>query len=304
MKKIDKEYINGKKPTRQQRKLRTIYGFVVLVGLTLIVTMSAFSPTVSADSGIPGEEIAAQETLGATMLVIGILLGVVILIATKGEPLDSGMSTGVSIVSVLLIAAPAIMGVAVAVSGPSVDVAFCDKPENATNPVCVDKIPLKWTVLIEADLDVAGATYPAAPMTICDTAIGGTTGEWVAADNGNVENDQMMVTTGVHQDTDIDDTNALWQEPNCVFIETSRVQLTQGPYASGGALETQFYYARIDSISLTRLPNDNATVTQSVFYEDTEGRHHIGYQFEDGSWNEACPEYRGMALPTTGCAPI
>ena len=222
----------------------------------------------------------------------------------SGGPFESNVNIPISIGVVILLVVPITLGIAVAMSEPVVDIPFCDRPENKDNPICVDPIKIKWTVFLEADLDVDGSTYPAAPMTILDTAVGGTTSEWTAADGGNMENDDRMATTGYHIDTDLADTEALWAEPNGVFIEIQRIQLTQGPYASGGALENQFYYAKIDSISLTRLPTDNATVQHTVFYMDTEGQHHIGYQTEAGAWIEACPEYRGTELPTTGCGAI
>lgn len=308
MKPINKEHLEGRKLTRTERKLTSVFGFVALVGLMLALGTTAFSSTaMAAHTNIPVEEIALGEAIGTTMFFIGIVLAIILLVFSRRPKADiagSGLGMVAILVTALLLILPIIWGIAVAISGPVIGVAFCDKPENALDPVCVPREPLKWTVVMEADLDAAGATYPAAPMTVCDTAIGGTSGEWVAADGGNVKNADRIVTTRVHIDTDLADTDPLWMEPNCIFIEIQRIQLTEGPKASSGAIETQFYFARIDSISVTRLPTDNATVTKAVFHEDTDGRHHLGYQFEDGSWNEACPEFRGQDLPRTGCGAI
>lgn len=295
-------------PTRTQRAISKFAGILVLVGLLTIFSTMAFSSTAVAQADIPVPEMALGESLGTTLFFIGIVLLIILAVLSKSKKppaFNTGLGLLVVIITALLLLLPIIWGIAAAFVGPPTVEGFCDKPENALDPVCAPRSPLKWTVTLETDLDVAPATYPASPLTVCNTAIGGTTGAWVAGDRANIQNNNFIATTGVHIDTDLADSDPLWMEPNCIFIEMQRIQLTAGPTSSeGGALVTQFYFARIDSISVTRLPTDNATVEKSVFFEDTQGRHHIGYQFEDGSWNEACPEFRGQNLPRTGCGAI
>lgn len=296
-------------PTSKQRIYSKIAGIFVMVGLLMMFATTAFSSTaMAAHTNIPVEEIALGEAVGTTMFFIGIILAIILLVLSRRPKADiagSGLGMVAILVTALLLILPIIWGIAVAISGPIPVEGFCDKPENALDPVCAPRSPLKWSVTLETDLDVAPATYPASPLTVCNTAIGGTTGAWVAGDRANIQNNNFIATTGVHIDTDLADSDPLWMEPNCIFIEMQRIQLTAGPTSSeGGALVTQFYFARIDSISVTRLPTDNASVEKAVFYEDTQGRHHLGYQYEDGSWNEACPEFRGQDLPRTGCGPI
>lgn len=307
MKQANKRNLISDKPRlpRNARMVKKVAQALVLVGLMLAFMPTAIAPIASA--GVPGEEVAVQNTLGMGIFIIGVVLGFILVAAygmDKFDPTEGTLAPIGVIVTSLLIVIPAFIGIAVYIEGPTVEVAFCDKPENATHPLCVGVDAVTWNVVIEADLDVAGNTYPASPMTVCDTAIGGTTAEWVAADNANADMINMRVTTGYTIDTDLDDTEALWAEPNCIFIETTMVMLLTGPHASGGPMETQHYYARIDHISMTKLPTDNESVQHSTFYQDLSGRWHLGYELQAGGWVEACPEYRGTDLPTSGCAPI
>lgn len=281
---------------------RTFQG-IALVGLMMAIAPIALSFTATA--AVPGEDYAIQSSTGQGLFILGFILLVVLGVLWKTGSYNAGESMfGVVLITAtaLLLIIPSAIGAAVYFAGPSVGPTFCE--ENPTHPSCITPQLITWDVQIEADLDAAGATYPKSPMTIVDTAVGGTTGEWVAADNGNVDMHNMLVTTSYTIDTDLDDTDALWAEPNGIFIETTRVQLLSGPRASSGAMETQHYFARIDHISMTKLSTDNESVQYGTFYQDLSGRWHIGYQYEDGSWAEACPEYRGKDLPTSGCAPI
>ncbi len=277
---------------------------VALVGL--LITVAPLALSLTAVAGIPGEEYGITQPTGQVAFLIGFIMLIVLgSLHFTGTAISESFFGVIGVVATaLLLIIPGTIGIAAIITGPTPTVDFCDRPENVNHPSCVPVDMITWDVQIEADLDVAGNTYPASPMTICDTAIGGTTAEWVAADNANVNMADMLVTTGYTIDTDLDDTEALWAEPNCVFIETTMVQLLTGPIASGGPMITQHYYARIDHISLTKLSTDNESVQYSTFYQDLSGRWHIGYQLEAGTWIEACPEYRGKDLPTSGCAAI
>lgn len=283
-------------PTRTQRVTSKITGAFVMVGLIIVLAATAFSSTAMAQA--EPNDFAFGQTIGTAIFVIGIFLAIVVgLMTRRKDGLDPSKGAG----------AFAVFGVVALIAIPLLISAFdfFTIPEEVVVAVIPPTgVALEWIVTLEADLDVDGSAIPASPLTNCDTAIGGTTGEWTAADRGNLQNDQLIVTTGVHIDTDLADTDPLWMEPNCIFIEVQEIQLRAGPASSGGALETQFYEMRIDSISVTRLPTDNKTVTQSVFFEDTQGRHHIGYQKEAGNWVEACPEFRSQRIPTSGCAAI
>ncbi|MHA1962210.1 MAG: hypothetical protein ACW99U_18550 [Candidatus Thorarchaeota archaeon] len=303
MKQVNHERLRHGTSREPPKILTRISLAMMLVGLALAMVPNAFSLTGVA--AVPGEDYAVQNSMGLGLFLLGAILAILILGLYKladWNPGESYIGIFIVIIVILLLVSPLMIGAAVYFAEPDDKKTFCEK--NPDDPSCKDIPLVEWDIQLEADLDAAGATYPAAPMTVCDTAIGGTTGEWVAGDNGRVDMSENLVSTSVTIDTDLASTEALWQEPNCIFIETLRVQLKNGPKSSSGAIETQQYYARIDHISLTGLANDNESAYTDVFYEDTAGRHHLGYQLEDGSWVEACPEYRGIDLPTSGCAPI
>jgi hypothetical protein len=142
-------------------------------------------------------------------------------------------------------------------------------------------------------------------MTNCDTAIGGTTGEWGTGDNTGINLDSHTIRATIHVDTDLASSEPLWMEPNCLFVEVQQIQQTEPDKGSGGGLMMESYWGRIDYIALTRLATDNDTTYKDVFHEDSSGRWGVGWQLEDGSWVEACPEYRGFDIPNEGgCDPI
>lgn len=271
--------------TRKYMNLTTRMGFalcalLMVLGLSLNVAAESF-----------GEDWAVQSLNGQMVFVAGFIGAILIGILHYGVGINFAESTWgilVSVGAVIALVVPLTFGALYAMEEPV-------EPPTTTPPPVQN---VRWLVQGAADLDVAGNTYPKAPFTDCDTSAGGTTAEWSAADNGNVDDTNRKATVTVHVDTDLDDAVALWMEPNCIFIEFSLIKLLDGPKASSGAIETQQYYGRIDSLQWT-VPNvayDNDTDVKQVFYADTNGRHHIGWEDEAENWLEACGEWRSKSL--------
>jgi len=276
---------------------------LLMVALTMMVLPLLLALTSPSASAVPGEEYAVQTPEGQTVVffgVIGAILVVVLYYAADVVFWDSPLGILGIIAIVLLLAIPLTLGVFVAWEAPD-----DDRP-----PVVIPPTAIRWFIDLDEDGDVDGSTYPAGLFTDVDTAIGGTTGEWITAtDNPDVNDVDNRASCTVHVDTDLDyvDTGGLWMEPNGIFIEAALIKLLDGPKSCAGAIETQQYWGRIDSIDhIKPTAMDNATGTLvDPIYVDTDYRHHIGWQDENNNWLQACPEYQGQPIPRgASCGPV
>lgn len=282
---------------RRQSLCRALL-IVALTMMVLPVLMAIVSPSASA---MTGEEYAVQNPEGQTLVffgVIGVVIVVVLYYAADVVFWDSALGILLVVGIVMLLAVPVTLGAFVWME-PSDD----DRP-----PVVIPPTAIRWFVDLDEDGDVDGSTYPAGLFTDVDTAIGGTTGEWITAtDNPDVNDVDKRASTTVHVDTDLNYNEALWMEPNAIFIEAALIKLLDGPKSSAGAIETQQYWGRIDSIDhIKPTATDNASGTLvAPIYVDGDYRHHIGWQDENNNWLQACPEYQGQPLPAGGgCGPV
>ena len=267
--------------------------------LVLPVMLGLFMPTASA---VMGEEYAVQNENGQVLAIIGFVGLVFIAILQMGLGLDIVYNPfgalAVVVLAMILVIPLTLGGIVWAEGGDD------DEP-----PIVIPPPQLSWMIDLDPDGDVDGSTYPAGAFTDVDsTTCSHTTGEWETAnDSPHVDDTDRRASTTYHVDTDLDYTTDLWGQPCAIFIEAALVKLLDGPKSSAGAIETQQYWGRIDSIQHIRptaMDNASGTLTDPI-YIDADYRHHIGWQDENNNWLEACSEYRGMPIPAgASCGPV
>lgn len=280
---------------------KSLLSVLLVVALTLMVLpvfLALVSPSASA---MTGEEFAVQNAEGQTLVffgVIGVAIVVVLYYAADVFFWDSAIGILILIGIVMLLAIPITLGAFVWMEGP----------EEVVEPPVIPPTAIRWMIDLDPDGDVDGSTYPAGLFTDVDTAIGGTTGEWITAtDNPFINDATNRITASVHVDTDLNYPAALWMEPNAIFIEAALIKLLDGPKSSAGAIEVQQYWGRIDSIDYIIPSSRDNDTTDPVdpIYTDGTFIHHIGWQDENNNWLQACSEYQGQPLPAgASCAPV
>lgn len=273
---------------------------VQLVMATMLLLPVMLALTMPTASAVVGEEYAVQNPDGQILFIIGFVGLSLILVLQLGIGIDivfSAFGALITVIIVMLLVIPLTLGAVV----------WMEEAED-DDVVIVPPPQLSWMIDLETDADVDGSAYPGGAFTAVDTAIGGTTGEWITAtDDPFLDDTDHRVSASVHVDTDLNYNEALWMEPNAFFIEATLIKLLDGPKSSDGSIATQQYWGRIDSISHIRpTATDNATATLvDPLYIDSDWRHHIGWQDEGNNWLEACGEYRGKPIPAgASCGPV